>query len=166
MQYEVSEGESRRAQIPHEIFLTNLVGNHVLMFIAALGIARSYWQPLALVPVISLCLLGYTLWRASKSKQQDPWFVMCHWQIAARRSRIFLAIVLLMLLVAALGWLAYSYFGMMKVAVYAIVGGAGILPTMVTVLVLIIMESDAMYQARQGKLPDSLLQRYPNPDNQ
>lgn len=164
MKFEIPEEEWKKARVPHEIFLTNMVGNHILMFIAALGIVDSFWQPLAMVPVISLCLLIYILWRAKRSKTKDAWFVMCHWQIAAKRSRIFIYMLLLMLTVATLSWLGYTYFGMMKVAVYAIAGGLGILPTMVTVLILILMESDAMHQAKQCKLPESVVELYPNPD--
>ena len=68
-----------------------------------------------------------------------------------------------MITVTFLGWIGYTYLGMMKVAVLALIGGVGILPTMVTVLALIIMESDAMHQAKQGKLPDSILEKFPNP---
>jgi peptidoglycan biosynthesis protein MviN/MurJ (putative lipid II flippase) len=163
MQFEISEQEVKRAKIPHEIFLVNLVGNHILWFIAALGVAGSYWQPLALVPVFSFASLMYILWRTRRSRTRDPWFVMCHWDICARRSRVFIVMLGLMGLAAALGWVGYSYLGMMKVAVYALVGGVGILPVMVTVLILIIMESDALHQAAQKRLPRSVQERFPNP---
>ena len=164
MKFEITEEEAKKAKVPHEIFLTNMVGNHILMFIAALGMVGSYWQPLALVPLISISLILYTLWRAKKSKAEDPWYVMCHWQIAAKRSRMFINMLLLMVLGSVFGWIGHTYLGMMEVAVYALVGGVAILPTMVTVLVLIVMESDAMHQATQHKLPDSVVELYPNPD--
>ena len=163
MKFLISDEESHSAKIPHEIFLTNLIGNHVLWFIAALGLANTYWQPLALVPLFSVTLLLYTLWRARRSRQRDSWFVMCHWQICAGRSRVFIVMLTLALSVALLGWFAYSQFNLMKEAVYALVGGLGILPIMVTVLVLILMESDALHQAAQHKLPDRITLKYPNP---
>ncbi|MCB1752240.1 MAG: hypothetical protein KDI74_11015 [Gammaproteobacteria bacterium] len=163
MKFQISDAESHRAKIPHEIFLTNLIGNHILWFIAALGMAKTYWQPLALVPLFSVALLVYTLWRARLSRQRDSWFVMCHWQICAGRSRIFIIMLMLAVTVSALGWVAYSRFGLMKEAVYALIGGLGILPIMVTVLVLILMESDALHQAALHKLPDRIAGRYPNP---
>ncbi len=89
---------------------------------------------------------------------------MCHWQVCARRSRIFIAMLLLLLTVMALGWASHVYGGMMKEAVIALVVGAGILPVMGTVLVLIIIESDALYHANQAKLPDWVVARFPNPD--
>jgi Na+/melibiose symporter-like transporter len=65
-----------------------------------------------------------------------------------------------------LGWLGYTYGGMMKEAVWALVIGVGILPVMATVLVLIIIESDALYHANQAKLPNWVVERYPNPQAQ
>lgn len=163
MKFQISDEESHRAKIPHEIFLTNLIGNHILWFISALGLARTYWQPLALVPLFSVTLLVYTLWRARRSRKRDSWFVMCHWQICAGRSRIFIFMLMLALTVSGLGWVAYSQLSLMKEAVYALIGGFGILPIMVTVLVLILMESDALHQAALHKLPDRIASKYPNP---
>ncbi|MFT6915978.1 MAG: hypothetical protein ACJAWL_002295 [Motiliproteus sp.] len=164
MQFEVSPQEMARAKVPHELFLTNLVGNHILWFIGSLGIFGSFWQPMALVPVISFLILSYTMLRARRERDGDSWYVMCHWQIVARRSQVFMGIILLLVVITSLGWIGYSYLGMKKVAVLAFIGGVGLLPTLVSVLVLIVMESDAMYQASQGALSDAVYQRFPNPD--
>lgn len=163
MKFQVSDETAHKAKIPHEILLTNLIGNHVLWFIAALGLAGSYWQPLAMVPVFSFASLAYILWRSGRSKSRDDWYVMCHWQICAARSRIFIYLLLMGMTVVILGWVGYTYFGMMKVAVYAISGGVGILPVMVTVLILILMESDALHQAALHKLPKRMVEKYPAP---
>lgn len=164
MRFEVSDREIKKANIPHEIFLTNLVGNHILMAVAVGGVAGSFPWVLAVIPAISFTLLGYTLWRARRSIKQDPWYVMCHWQVCARRSRIFIAMLSLLLAVMALGWLGHVYGGMMKEAVIALVVGVGILPVMTTILVLIIIESDALYHANQAKLPKWVVERFPSPD--
>jgi hypothetical protein len=161
--FTVSPREIKQANVPHEIFLTNLIGNHILMAIAAGGIAGSFPWVMAMIPAISFALLGYTLWRASLSRRRDPWYVMCHWQICARRSRLFIIMLSLLLLVCTLGWAAHVYGGMMKEAVIALIVGTGILPVMVTVLVLIIVESDALYHANQAKLPAWVVERFPPP---
>ncbi len=164
MKFEISEEEAKKAKIPHEIFLTNLIGNHILWFVAALGVAGSMWQPLALVPIISVLILAYTLWRARRSRAIDPWFVMCHWQICVGRSKVFLLMLSLLAAISALGWVGYTYFGMKDVAVKAMIGGMGVLPVMVTVLVLIVLESDAMHQAGQHRVPKGVVERFPNPE--
>ena len=165
MQFEISQQEQAKAKIPHELFLTNLIGNHILWFVASLGILNSMWQPVAMVPVVSFAVLIYTILRARKERANPTnWYVMCHWQMAARRSLAFISVLSLLLLVALLGWIGFTYLGMMKVAVLAMIGGVGLLPTLVSVLVLIVMESDAMHQTTQGKLPKGIYERFPNPD--
>jgi len=163
MKFEITDDLARLAKIPHDIFLTNLIGNHILWFVAALGLAGSFWQPLALVPVFSFSLLFYTLKRAHDSRQQDSWFVMVHWQIAAERSRFFIYMLLVVLTVSFLGWMGYTFLGMKKVTVMALIGGVGLLPIMVTVLVLILMESDALHQAAQQKVSKRMAERFPYP---
>ena len=164
MKFEISDELVHKAKIPHDIFLTNLIGNHILWFVAALGLVRSYWQPMALVPIVSLSILVYTLWRAKEAKERDDWYVYAHWQIAAERSRLFIYMLLAVLTVCFFGWLGYAYMGMKKVAVMALIGGVGLLPIMVTVLILILMESDALHQAAQGKMSRQKAEKYPYPE--
>lgn len=149
----IAPPERARAKLPHELFLANLIGNHILMAIAAGGLAGSLPAVLAVVPLISCAVLGFTLWRARQARTRDPWFVCCHWQLAAQRSRWFIAMLILVLAVAGAGWAAHHYAGVRKEAAFALVIGAGILPIMATVLLLIMVTSDSLHQAGQGRLP-------------
>lgn len=164
MRFDVSKAEIKKANVPHELLLTNLIGNHILIFISAAGMAGSFPWLLALVPIISLSILGFTLWRARYSLRQDSWYVMCHWQICAQRSKIFILMLVMLLLMSGLGWLGYSYMGMMKEAVFALIGGVGILPVMATVLILVIMESEALYHSNLCQLPNWVVEKFPNKD--
>ena len=164
MLFDIPPAEVARAKIPHEIFLTNLIGNHILMFVAALGTYSVMPLVILFVPTVSVGSLVYTLWRARRSLRRDPWFVACHWQIAARRSRIFIVMLGLLGMVSLLGWLGHTYLGMMREAIFALIGGLGILPVMVTMLVLIIMESETLHRASQSRLPPWVVNRFPNPD--
>ncbi|SCZ61032.1 hypothetical protein [Thiohalomonas denitrificans] len=160
MRYEVSGEDIVKAKHPHEVFLINLIFNHVLLFVAFLS-ASSLQGFLFVVPIVSAAILVYLLWRARKSQLTDPWYVKCHWQLAARRSRFFILMLGLMALVILGVWLASG--GNPGPQHYAL-GGVGIFPTMVTVLALIIMESEAMAQAGSGVVPKWLEERYPNPE--
>ena len=163
MRFQVSPADIKQANIPHEIFLTNLIGNHILMAVGAGGVAGTFPWIMAIIPLTSYALLGYILWRARQSLTRDRWYPMCHWQVCARRSRFFITMLILLLVVAGLGWVGYTQFGLRKEAVWAITIGAGILPVMVTVLVLILFESEALYHANQAKLPAWVVARYPHP---
>jgi hypothetical protein len=164
MRFEVSNEDIKKANVPHELFLTNLIGNHILMAVAAGGVAGSFPWVMAVIPITSFAILGYTLWRARRAIRVDPWYPMCHWQVCARRSKIFIAMLTLLLAISLMGWIGYTYLGLMKEAVLALIGGMGILPVMATVLVLIIIESDALYHANQAKLPNWVVERFPNAD--
>ncbi|OOZ41042.1 hypothetical protein BOW53_05465 [Solemya pervernicosa gill symbiont] len=157
MKYEVSAEDIKRAKTPHEIFLINLVFNHVLLFVAFLT-AQSLQFLLLIVPIFSVTVLTYTFYRARRSLKIDPWFVKCHWQICARRSLGFLTMLAIMLVVMVIVYLWSG--GDLKPQHWAL-AGVGALPTMITVLVLIVMESDAMHQANQGMVSKTVAERYP-----
>jgi hypothetical protein len=153
MQFEVSAEERKKATHPHDILLFNLIGNHILLTAIVGGLANNWPLLWALIPAISVSLLSFLFWRASRSPKLDTPFVQCHWQVAAKRGRIFLMMLGVLASVSTLAGLAHLYLGLMKEAAYALVGGTGILPVMVTMLVLIIMESDALHQAKHNKAP-------------
>jgi len=161
--YPVSDTDKRRAKIPHELFLTNLIGNHILVFVALLGMASHNPGPVFVVPAISLAVLTYTIWRARRSRSSESWYVMCHWQVAERRSRVFILMLALLGIASLVAWYGYDALGVRKEAALAIVGGVGMLPTLVTVLVLIIMESEVLHQAAHGRVPRSMVRRHPPP---
>jgi membrane-associated HD superfamily phosphohydrolase len=158
MQYIVSEEDIKKAKWPHDLFLINLIFNHILMFIAFLS-ASSYWQSVILVPIASLMILAYTIWRARRSFKVDSWYVKCHWQICHRRSMMFIGMIVMMLLVL-IAMLIVSD-GNPRPQHIAL-SGAVVLPTMVTVLVLIILETEALDDARKGRVPDIVVERFPD----
>jgi len=154
------EAEIKAAKIPHDIFLSNLIMNHILLFTGISTFGPRYLYFLALVPIFSAMALAYTFYRASKVKREDSVYVYIHWQIARRWSLLFSYALLLLGSVSLLGWLANQHLGLMKEAVYGLIGGFGILPTLVTVLVLIVIESDSLHHARVGTLPKWAMRRF------
>lgn len=149
---ELSEEEIKRAKFPHDLFLVNLIGNHILTFVATLGIASSWAWPLLIVPIVSFTILGSIIFKAIRAKKSESDFVAKHWQIAKKRSIFFIKMLLVLLLISLGGIYGYYNLGWMKEAVYALIGGVCILPIMITTLVLILMESDSLHRASQGKI--------------
>lgn len=157
MQYQVSEEDIKGAKWPHDLFLINLIFNHILMFAAFLS-ASSLWQWVILVPAASLLILLYTLWRAKRALKVDSWYVKCHWQVCHKRSMMFIGMIVLMLL-AMVAVVLVS--GGNPRPQHIALGGAAVLPTMVMVLVLIVLETEALDDARKGRVPDSMVKRFP-----
>lgn len=162
MHYEVNESLTHRAKLPHEIFLINLITNHILIFVGLLGMAKSYPALMLVTPTISLVVMSYLMLRARHAIKSDSWYVACHWQLCAHRSKMFLGMLLLLGLVV--GGILFSVGGdasQLKPGHYAL-GGVASLPTLLFVLVLILMESDALHKAKTGVVPEWLVKKYPS----
>ncbi|MFW5447396.1 MAG: hypothetical protein ACKE8G_04590, partial [Methylophagaceae bacterium] len=75
---------------------------------------------------------------------------------------LFSGVLALLCTVSLLGWLGQQYGNMMKEMTYALIGGLGLLPTLMSVLVLVIIESDSLHHARLGTYPKGARQRFLN----
>lgn len=164
MDIQSTEAERTRARHLHAVLLFNLVVNHIFLFLMALTLINQSKIFLILMILLSLGLSAYILVRAKRSLTSEPsWYVRCHWQFAAKRSRLF------MYLFIALGSLTVAlYYGgvamkMKAVETWALTGGLGLLPFMVAVLGLIVIEFDAEHQSKTGKVPKGALVNYPPP---
>ncbi len=165
MKFEITDEEAKKAKFPHELFLINLITNHILLFVGLLGMMKTYPVLTMVTPAISMVVISYLMIRNSTiQKGATSWFIRCHWQVCIRRSKVFLSIlivfaVIIMGLIISVGGDVKD----LKPGHYAI-AGVTILPTMLTILTLIITESDAMHQAKTGVLPKWVVAKNPNPE--
>ena len=161
-QFSISPEESKRAKWPHEIFLINLIFNHILVFVATVAVAGAFPLLPALVPAISFFIIGYIMLRARQvAVGNDTWFVKSHWRIAARRNRIFMLLLAATCAACGGGLVLSKMLGWAKIQVIALIGGVGLLPFMMSLLVLIVLGNDSVYQARTGKLPKRFVEQNP-----
>jgi hypothetical protein len=156
---EPSAHEMKLAKAPHDIFISNLIGNHILLFTAISTFGPSYMKYLLITPVLSFIALAYTFYRSSRVKREDSEFIYIHWQIARRWSTFFAKMLLLMTVFVLLAYVAINYWGWRAVSVYPM-AGIGILPTLVTVFALAVIESDSLHHARMGTLPKWAQKRF------
>ncbi len=159
-QFNISTEEGTRAKWPHEIFLINLIFNHIFVFCATVAVFGTFpWLP-ALVPLISFSIIGYILIKARQvAASGETWFVKAHWRIAAARNRHFMLLLTATCVVSVTGlWLA-GIFGWGRIPTIALIGGAGLLPFMVVLLVLIVLGNESVFMARDGKLPKRLVEQ-------
>lgn len=157
MKYAVTDEELKKARVPHEVFLTNLIFNHILVFVAIMS-ASSLTHFVIIIPIFSVLSLLYIFWGAQRAKKHASWYVSGHWQVAARRSRFFLLMLSIMAGVFGIIYLVSG--GDMRPQHWAL-GGAAFLPTMVTVLGLIIFESESLNMSKTGMLPKWISERFP-----
>jgi cytochrome bd-type quinol oxidase subunit 2 len=152
-------------------------------------IARFKWVAVAIPLVVSLVLMGVT-W--TRSRQQtggsdagNTWFAQTHWRLAARRYRLIL--IGYLVCAALLSIALIGKHGSVEVAeqlrslppamqemerrklesqdmASAVWARIGVVPLLLVVMVTIMLESGALYQAGRGELPDALVARFPPPD--
>ncbi len=163
-QFTISREESDHAKWPHEIFLINLVFNHILVFASTFGVFSTFPWMVAIVPITSFVITGYIIIKAKQVAQgNDSWFVKSHWKIAAQRNRHFLWLLTITCVVIGGGFLLSKAMGWSKIATIALLGGAGLLPFMVSLLILIVLGNVSVHQARNGALPKSFVEQNPAP---
>lgn len=152
--YVASQEEIVRAKWPHEIFLINLVFNHILVFASTFGVFSTFPYMVLIVPITSFAITGYILIKAkSIAAGSETIFVKAHWVVADKRNKHFLWLLTITCAVIGGGFMLSKAMGWSKIATIATLGGVGLLPFMVALLVLIVLGNDSMYQARHSKLP-------------
>jgi hypothetical protein len=146
--------EIRHAKWPHEIFLINLVFNHVLVFASTFGVYSTFPWMVMIVPTISLIITAYIAVRARQVRGgSESTFIKAHWWLAEKRNKQFMALLIAACVFGIAGYALAQVLNWSKVATIAILGGFGLLPFMVSLLVLIVLGNSAMYDARHNKMP-------------
>lgn len=162
--FDISPEETVRAKWPHEIFLINLVFNHILVFASTFGVFSTFPLMVLIVPITSFVITGYIFIKSKRiAKSKETWFVKSHWRIAARRNIHFMRLLTVACGILGGGFWLSKVMGWSKIATIALLGGVGLLPFMVALLVLIVLGNDSMYQARHGKLPKRFVEENPEP---
>lgn len=156
--------EIRRAKWPHEIFLINLVFNHILVFASTFGVYSTFPLMVLIVPITSVSIVAYIFFTARQvaAGNETP-LVKAHWAVADRRNKVFFALLSSICLLGGAAYWIGILAGWSKIAVIAILGGVGILPFMVSILVLVVLGNASMYQARHNQLPKGYVSSSQNP---
>jgi hypothetical protein len=161
MQLDTGEDHRRRAKAPHNLFMLNLAVFHLLMTPAA--IALDVGRLGLLLPLsLSLATMLFSYIYCHKLDQKLYLFEYLHWRLALIRYKYLLiaySITAALLLVGGLLALGTADVNMREIMQTVFIRIA-IMPVLLTVMVNFYLESNAISLASQGKIPDTLLQRY------
>ena len=174
MFFRVDDQIRRQAKSPHELSMINLLLFNLLMLIALLGgsfvqkesVLADYRLIGVLLPLlISIAIVVYTFVRANKPEAGNRWFITVHWRLTGGRYKILLIAYVVGAALIGLGWLLAQgnsdprMAGLMFVALQRV----AIAPMLITLMVLIMLESGALYQAGRGEVPNGIINRFPPP---
>jgi hypothetical protein len=174
MFFRVDEAARSGAKSPHELAMVNLLLFNLLLLIALLagsflqsGSVLAHYKIIGiLVPLaISLSIVAYTFLQAGRVPVTEPWFVAAHWRLAADRYKILLGAYLAGAALIGLGGLiAHSYRDpRMQELMFIALQRVAIAPILISLMVLIMLESGSIYQAGRGEVPNRLAERLPPP---
>lgn len=162
MENQATEAEVKRAEKLHAVLLFDFIVIHVFYFVVALGMIKSGYALLIAMPVISLSLLSFVLFKARQARTQEPsWFVRCHMLLAAKRARLFMMLFLITGSFSAVMIFGGQGLGLSPIASKSLAFGVGQLPFMVALLSLVVLEYDASHQCKSGKIPAAALALHP-----
>jgi hypothetical protein len=160
MLFEIDESIRKRAKSPHELFMLNLAGFHLL---AAPGSFVFMGKPGLLIPLsLSLLIIAFFWIQAARLKQREHWFVAAHWRLAANRTKILLVGYLISGTIIGLTALAIPEGGKGAIMADAFFRVA-IVPALLTVMVCFVLESSGIFMATKAELPNGLVKRFPPP---
>lgn len=162
MQYaDTTDTEVKRAQFPHNLFVTGLFMFDLLMTPAVIGLKIGMIG--LLIPLLcSGTLIAYIYLR---SKRTTTWFVDIHWKLAFVRAQWLLigyAISAVLIFVAWLVSISSSDHNMQHILWTALTRIA-LMPTLILVLVTAVMEASAIPMASKREVPDKLAASFPPP---
>jgi len=191
MFFPVSEHERRQAKSPHELSMINLLLFNLLIGIALLAgsmaqpdslIGRYKWIAVAVPLAMSLLVIGFTRVRASR--RGSAWFVAAHWKLAASRYKSLLIVYPVCAAILSLALFSGKDAASIEARIKhlspamqemerrklesqdmgeAVWARIAVVPLLLTVMVTIMLESGAIYQAQRGEVPDGLVKRLPPP---
>lgn len=162
MEHQATAEEIKRAEKLHAVLLFDFIVIHVFYFVLALGMIKSGYALLMAMPVISVSLLVFVIFKAQQSKSTEPsWFVRCHMLLAAKRAKLFLLLFVVTGTFSALMILGGQGLGLSPIASKSLAFGVGQLPFMVALLALVVLEYDAAHQSKVGKIPAAAIALHP-----
>ena len=144
--------EQSRASFAHELLMMNLSFFHLLVPVVIL----SSGHILVFLTLALICSVVIIIWIAQKAKQtSDSELVKAHWQLAWRRCRLLLIGYAVSAVIMLLGWGLGTMQTDAKMSgiLLVVFSRIAVVPTMIIVLIIFILSTSSLSQARQGEIP-------------
>jgi hypothetical protein len=162
MQYAAAtDAEVKRAQFPHNLFISGVFLFDLLMTPAVLALKIGMIG--LLIPlVLSGALIAYIYLRSRKT---TSWFVDMHWKVAFSRARLLMMGYAISAVLIFLAWLVSISMQdhNMGHIVWTALTRVALMPTLILVLVTAVLEFGSYAQAAKREVPDKLAASLPPP---
>jgi hypothetical protein len=161
MRFQVSKAEIKKAQAPHNLFISGLFLFDLLMTPAV--IVLNIGMAGLLVPLAcSGTLIGYLYLRSRKAAS---WFVGAHWRLAYSRGLWLLTGYAISAAMIFAAWLLSltARDASMEHILWTAFTRVALMPTLIAVMVTAMMEFGTATLAAKGEVPDKIVKAFPPP---
>ncbi|HEX5364605.1 MAG TPA: hypothetical protein VFW59_10090 [Gallionella sp.] len=161
MQFQASIEEVKRAQAPHNLFISGLFLFNLLMTPAIIALKVGLIG--VLIPLFcSGALLGYIYLR---SRRTTSWFVDAHWRLSFRHGKWLMLGYAISASLILLAWLLSltAHEASMKHIMLTALTRIAVIPTLIAVMVTLVLEFGAAAQAVKSEVPDGMVAKFPPP---
>jgi len=159
MQFEVSAAEIKRAQVPHNLFVSGLFLFDLLMTPAV--IVMNLGMKGLLIPLLlSGALIGLIFVRGRK---KTIWYVDAHWRLSFRHGLWLMSGYLVTAVLVLLAWLISltAHEASMRHILWTALTRIALMPTLIAVMVTAVLEGSAIGLAAKGEVPEKFLKDFP-----
>ena len=154
MRCEVTREEIRRAQVPHNLFISGLFVLDLFMT-PAIVVLNAGMSGLLIPLLCSSLLIGYIFRRSRKT---TSWFVDAHWRLTFNNSRWLMLGYAVSALLIFVAWLISqaAHEASMQHILWLALTRIALVPTLIAVIVTAVMEANAIGLANNCGVPDGL----------
>jgi len=148
----MNQQQNKQALFGHQLVMTNISLFHLL--IPILAFSTDYIKEILLFSLMVSLLFSTVIAKGAKSNEETD-FVLAHWKMAWKRSRYLLVSYVVSVSVMGLGWLLTSSQTdpqMQKILMTTFIPMA-VVPTLVTVIVVLVLQTVTISRAKQGLEP-------------
>lgn len=159
MQFKLSAAEIKRAQVPHNLFVSGLFLFDLLMTPAV--IVMNLGMKGLLIPLLlSGVLIGLIFVR---SRKKTAWYIDAHWRLSFKHGLWLMLGYLVTAVLVLLAWLISltAHEASMRHILWTALTRIALMPTLIAVMVTAVLEASAIGLAAKGELPERLLKDLP-----
>lgn len=156
-----TDAEVKKAQAPHNLFISGLFMFDLLMTPAVLALKIGMIG--LLIPLV--CSGALIIYIYLRSRKTTSWFVDMHWKVTFARSKLLMLGYAISATLIFLAWLISlsTKDANMGHIIWTALTRVALMPTVILVLVTAVMEFGSYAQAGKREVPDKLAAAFPPP---
>lgn len=161
MQFQATAADIKRAQTPHNLYISGLFLFDLFMTPAVIGLKIGMIG--LLIPLLFSGSLIAFIWL--RSRKTTSWFVDAHWKLAFARCKLLMVGYAITAALVFIAWLVSSTSKDANMAhiLWTALTRIALMPTLIVVMITAVLEFSGSALAAKGEVPDKIAAKFPPP---